>query len=400
MRSSSAPMFDGSPLLRSGHSPLPHNLGRGSASRSPLPGRSKIALPASSSPRSRVGILASLFAAASLLAALPPQAVAGVAAARPTVTAAGQDLSAPNGGDLSTSAPRVFFGLGLLPGRSVRDAPSSRGPFPLLGTDAPLGGRAADSGEGWGLLPQSPVGFPSPGGSLLSGFPGSVSLTSGPGYGLVLALEADPGTLVGFGIGGRVVRNAGPDQGFLHGIPGLADASLRSGPSPESATGFSGTGVYSAALRVSHQVRDPWSLEAGISWTQTRSAGQDPFDGPLAASVSGFPDAATDSLRLDLSTVYGVGNPWQVRVGVSLDQTGGLGSFPLAETSALAPDRAWVAMGADFQPLARLHFDFGYRRLFLDETGPTLGSTPDGLAPSLFPNQGEESIGMRLNWLF
>ena len=106
-------------------------------------------------------------------------------------------------------------------------------------------------------------------------------------------------------------------------------------------------------------------LMADLAWTGWSSIPELRIVRDTGAVLSVTPERWEDTWRYALGAAYQLNDQWKLRGGVAYDET----NVPDSTRTARLPDesRAWVAIGAQWNPGGSFVMDVGYAHLFVDD---------------------------------
>lgn len=181
----------------------------------------------------------------------------------------------------------------------------------------------------------------------------------------------------------RFAPPSAPDPVGAGIIAGLSASQLATGPArvdlelPDSAI----ASVYHRIGKV--------ELMADLAWTGWSSIQELRIVRDSGTELSVTPERWEDTWRYAFGATYELSEAWKLRTGLAFDET----NVPDSTRTARLPDadRAWIALGAQWNPGGSLVVDVGYAHLFVDDAplNQNDGSTP---ANGLLVGEQQSSI--------
>lgn len=149
-------------------------------------------------------------------------------------------------------------------------------------------------------------------------------------------------------VGAAIIAGASAAGGPLASGPVRLDLEL-----PDSAT----ASIYHRIGKV--------ELLADVAWTGWSSIQDLRIVRDNGTVLSVTPERWEDTWRYAVGATYQLGEAWKLRAGLAFDET----NVPNSTRTARLPDadRAWIALGAQWNPGGSFVVDVGYAHLFVDD---------------------------------
>jgi long-chain fatty acid transport protein len=154
----------------------------------------------------------------------------------------------------------------------------------------------------------------------------------------------------------------------------------------------------SLSLSVAHQLKPKLQLLGDITWT-----GWSSFEELRIKFDSGQDDAATDEswddvIRYSIGVNYEFDDKWTLRSGLAFDEEAI--PDPQHRTPRIpGNDRTWLSVGAGLNVSNKVHLDFGYAHLFVDDT-PADHTDENGYSFRGVYKADINIVSAQLNWNF
>ena len=201
----------------------------------------------------------------------------------------------------------------------------------------------------------------------------------GLGFNLGVLLTPAEGTEIGLGYRSRVEHELDVDADFRLDPAGVGRVLRQNGAFRDTGASASLTTPETASLGVAQRVSKRWTLLGELQWTNwsTFDELRIRYDNPNQ------PDTVTeedwhDTVFAALGARYRPSRDLSLRAGVAFDQS----PIPDRTRTPRIPggDRTWLALGAQYAPLAGVTLDVGYAHIFVEDTSIDLDADQPGNA--------------------
>jgi long-chain fatty acid transport protein len=202
----------------------------------------------------------------------------------------------------------------------------------------------------------------------------------GYGYNLGLLYEPWTGTRFGAAFRSAIDHNLKGDVDFGLGSSGIGSLiSARTGAFVDGKATARLTTPWSATFGFHHDINEKWSVMGTLERT-----GWSSFDEiRIKFQNPGQPDNVTEADWNDswfgaIGVAFRPTETWTLRTGFAYDES----PIPRSKQTPRVPagDRAWIAIGAGYQPFPNFALDIGYAHLFFDDADIDLSASGTGNA--------------------